>query len=101
AAPEAWASKTDQDAPRIWVQSRSAMRSLRARLFAATLGALALTLALTIGIGAVLTRREVDRVQVADVSRRADDGALQRRTSVSYKISNSLSGNVRTIIDVR
>ena len=34
----------------------------RARLFAATLGALALTLVLTIGIGAVLTRRQVDHV---------------------------------------
>jgi len=33
------------------------MKSLRARLFAATLAALALTLALTIGIGAILTRR--------------------------------------------
>jgi len=80
---------------------RSPLKSLRARLFAATLGALALTLALTIGIGAVLTRRQVDRVQVADVARRADDIALQRRTSVSYKIGNSLSGDVRTIIDVR
>jgi len=77
------------------------MKSLRSRLFAATLGALAVTLALTIGIGAVLTRRQVDRVQVADVARRADDGALQRRTSVSYRNSNLLTGNVRTIIDLR
>ena len=39
------------------------MRTLRARLFAATLAALALTLALTIAIGAVLTRRQVDKSQ--------------------------------------
>jgi signal transduction histidine kinase len=77
------------------------MKSLRARLFAATLGALAVTLALTIGIGAVLTRRQVDHVQVADLARRADDGALQRRTLVSYRNSNLLTGTVRTIIDLR
>jgi two-component system, OmpR family, sensor kinase len=59
------------------------------------------TLALTIGIGAVLTRRQVDKVQVADVARRADDAALDRRTSVSYKNGNVLSGNVRQIIDLR
>ena len=41
------------------------MRSLRGRLFAATLGALAVTLVLTIGIGAVLIRRQVDRSQAA------------------------------------
>jgi two-component system OmpR family sensor kinase len=70
-------------------------------LFAATLGALAVTLALTIGIGAVLTRRQVDKVQVADVARRADDVALERRASVSYKNSNVLSGDVRTIVDLR
>ena len=37
------------------------MKSLRARLFAATLAALAITLGLTLAIGAVLTRRQVDR----------------------------------------
>ena len=75
------------------------MKSLRGRLFAATLGALALTLVLTIGIGAVLTRRQVDHTQVANLARRADDVAFQRRTSVSYKNSNSLVGkNVRLII---
>jgi two-component system, OmpR family, sensor kinase len=78
------------------------MKSLRARLFAATLGALALTLVLTIGIGAVLTRRQVDHTQVANLARRADDVAFQRRTSVSYKNSNSLVGkNVRLIIEPR
>ena len=49
------------------------MKSLRARLFAATLAALAITLALTIAIGAMLTRRQVDRSQAATLARLADD----------------------------
>ena len=48
------------------------MRSLSGRLFASTLAALALTLALTIGIGAVLTRRQVDRSHAATLSSLAD-----------------------------
>ena len=77
------------------------MRSLRARLFAATLGALALTLALTIAIGGVLTRRQVDRSQAASVARRADDLALQRRQHVNYNRQNQLSGSVRIMIQPR
>jgi two-component system sensor histidine kinase BaeS len=77
------------------------MRSLRARLFAATLAALALTLALTIAIGAVLTRRQVDRSQGAALARRADDLALQRRQSVSYKRGNQQSGSVLIMIQLR
>ena len=57
------------------------MRTLRARLFAATLAALALTLVLTIAIGAVLTRRQVDKSQATSLARRADDLQLQRRRS--------------------
>ena len=77
------------------------MRSLRARLFAATLGALALTLALTIAIGGVLTRRQVDRSQAAAVARRADDLALQRRQHVNYNRQNQVSGTVRILIQPR
>ncbi len=77
------------------------MSSLRARLFAAMLAALALTLALTIGIGAVLTRRQVDRTQAAQLARRADDLALQRRQHVSYATQNVVSGGVRIWIDRR
>ena len=72
--------------------------SLRARLFAATLAALALTLALTIAIGAVLTRRQVDRSQAANVARLADDLALQRRQNVNYKTEDQLSGSTRILI---
>jgi two-component system sensor histidine kinase BaeS len=77
------------------------IRSLRGRLFAATLGALAVTLVLTIGIGAVLTRRQVDRSQAAALARRADDLAYQRRHSVSYVNENVLTGRTRTIVAPR
>lgn len=78
------------------------MRSLRARLFAGTLAALALTLALTIGIGAVLTRRQVDQSQASAVARRADDLASQRRQHVSYvRERRELAGNVLKLIQPR
>ena len=77
------------------------MRSLRARLFATTLAALALTLALTIAIGAVLTRRQVDKSQAAALARRADDLQLQRRRSPSYVNQDIQSGNVRVIVQPR
>jgi len=77
------------------------MRSLRARLFAATLAALALTLALTIAIGAVLTRRQVDKSQASALARRADDLQLQRRRSPSYINQDIQSGNVRIIVQPR
>ena len=77
------------------------MKPLRARLFAATLAALALTLALTIAIGAVLTRRQVDRTQAASVARLADELALQRRENVNYKTEDQLSGSTRILIQPR
>ena len=92
AAAEARPAGPDPHAPRRRLQGRLAVNSLRARLFAATLAALALTLALTIAIGAVLTRRQVDRTQVTALARRADDLALQRRANVSYVNQNTLSG---------
>ncbi|HEX4680420.1 MAG TPA: HAMP domain-containing sensor histidine kinase [Gaiellaceae bacterium] len=77
------------------------MRSLRARLFAATLAALALTLALTIAIGAVLTRRQVDRSQAVNIARRADDLAQERRQNVNYKRRNDVVGGVLTMVEPR
>jgi len=77
------------------------MKSLRARLFAATLAALALTLALTIGIGAILTRRQVDRSQASALARLADDFALQRRQSVSYRNQDMNEGQVRILVQPR
>ena len=75
--------------------------SLRWRLFAATLAALAGTLALTIGIGAVLTRQQVDRSQATQLGRQADALALQRRQNVSYRTQDELVGQVRTMIQPR
>jgi two-component system, OmpR family, sensor kinase len=77
------------------------MRSLRSRLFAATLAALAITLALTIAIGAVLTRRQVDRSQALALARRADDLAQERRQHVSYRRGNSESGAVLIMVQLR
>jgi two-component system OmpR family sensor kinase len=77
------------------------VRSLRARLFAATLAALALTLALTIGIGAILTRRQVDRSQASAVAGRADDRQSQRRQHVSYATEDKVTNGVRTLIRAR
>ena len=77
------------------------MRTLRGRIFAATLAALGLTLCLTIAIGAVLTRRQVNQSQASSLARRADDLAAQRRASVSYVNQNSVSGSVRVLIQPR
>jgi two-component system OmpR family sensor kinase len=75
--------------------------SLRARLFAVTLAALALTLALTIGISAVLTRRQVDRSQASALAGRADDLASQRLQHVSYATENRVTKGVRVVIAQR
>ena len=60
------------------------MISLRSRLFVATLAALVLTLTLTIGIGAVLTRGQVDAAQARALDSEADILSQQRRSTVSY-----------------
>jgi len=77
------------------------VNSLRARLFVSTLAALAVTLALTIAISAFLTRRQVDRSQAANIARRADDLAQQRRQDVNYKRQNVVVGGVRQMIEPR
>jgi two-component system, OmpR family, sensor kinase len=77
------------------------LKTLRGRLFAATLAALGLTLALTIGIGAVLTRQQVDHTQVVALSRLADNQAASRRQSVSYQNSDQVVGGVREIVNLR
>jgi two-component system sensor histidine kinase BaeS len=77
------------------------MRSLRGRLFAATLAALAITLALTLAIGAVLTRRQVDRSQAATLARIADDRAVDRREHVTYRRGNQQLGSVLVMVQQR
>jgi two-component system, OmpR family, sensor kinase len=77
------------------------LTTLRGRLFAATLAALALTLILTIAVGAVLIRQQVDRAQVSVLAGQADSVAASREHAINYKNSNSVSGGVRTIVDER
>ena len=77
------------------------MRSLRARLFAATLAALAITLGLSLLIGAVLTRRQVDRSQASTLARLADDRATDRRKHVSYRRGNETLGSILVMVQLR
>jgi signal transduction histidine kinase len=77
------------------------MRSLRARLFAATLAALGITLALSLVIGAVLTRRQVDRSQASTLARLADDRAADRRKHVTYRRGNETLGSILVMVQPR
>jgi signal transduction histidine kinase len=77
------------------------MKSLRARLFAATLAALGITLALSLVIGAVLTRRQVDRSQASTLARLADDRAADRRQHVSYRRGNETLGSILVMVQER
>ena len=61
-----------------------------------------MTLVLTIAIGAVLTRRQVDKNQAAAIRFQADELALQRRQSVNYiKVDRPLSGKTRELVQPR
>jgi two-component system sensor histidine kinase BaeS len=77
------------------------MRSLRARLVLATLAALGITLALSLVIGAVLTRRQVDRSQASTLARLADDRAADRRRHVSYRRGNEQLGSILVMVQTR
>jgi two-component system sensor histidine kinase BaeS len=77
------------------------MRSLRARLVLATLAALGITLALSLVIGAVLTRRQVDRSQASTLARLADDRAADRRKNVNYKRGNETIGSIFVMVQER
>ncbi|HEX4518173.1 MAG TPA: HAMP domain-containing sensor histidine kinase [Gaiellaceae bacterium] len=77
------------------------MKTLRGRLFAATLAALALTLALTIGIGAILTRQQVDHAQVVALERQANSIAAADRQSVNYTNKTTVSGGLIERTDLR
>ena len=75
--------------------------SLRGRLFVALMASLALTLLLTIAIGAIITRQQVDRSQASALARQADSAAAARRASPDYRVSNIVSGGVTTIVGLR
>jgi two-component system OmpR family sensor kinase len=72
--------------------------SLRTRLFAALLAVVALTLVVTIALGAVLTRRQVDRNQATALARRADDLATRERQRPSYVVETYTIGAVRVFV---
>ncbi|MGN6797467.1 MAG: ATP-binding protein [Gaiellaceae bacterium] len=77
------------------------MKSLRGRLFASTLAALAITLGLSLVIGAVLTRRQVDRSQASTLARLADDRAADRRQHVSYRRGTETLGSILVMVQER
>ena len=77
------------------------MKSLRARLVLATLAALAITLGLTVVIGGILTRRQVDRSQASTLARLADDRAADRRKHVSYRRGNETLGSILVMVQLR
>ncbi len=75
--------------------------TLRGRVFAAILSAVALTLILTVAVATILTKNQVDRVQANALARQADSVAASRQRSVSYVNSNTIESGVRTIVDPR
>jgi two-component system, OmpR family, sensor kinase len=72
--------------------------TLRGRLFAALFGVVALTLVLTIALGALLTRRQVDHNQAASLARRADDLATRERQRPSYVVESYDLGAARVLV---
>jgi two-component system sensor histidine kinase BaeS len=72
--------------------------TLRGRLFAALFGVVALTLVLTIALGALLTRRQVDHNQATSLARRADDLATRERQRPSYVVESYDLGAARVLV---
>jgi two-component system OmpR family sensor kinase len=72
--------------------------TLRGRLFAALFGVVALTLVLTVALGALLTRRQVDHNQAASIARRADDLATRERQRPSYVVESYDLGAARVLV---
>jgi len=77
------------------------MNSLRARLFAADARSACPDLALTIGIGAVLTRRQVDKTQVSELAQRADDFAQTRRAERQLREPGPACRRLRVVVAPR
>jgi two-component system OmpR family sensor kinase len=72
--------------------------TLRRRLFAALFGVVALTLVLTIALGGLLTRRQVEHNEAAGLARRADDLATRERQRPSYVVESFDLGAARVLI---
>jgi signal transduction histidine kinase len=77
------------------------LKTLRGRLFVAVLAAIVVSVALTVAIGAALTRRTADDNVRAGLARRADALAAQEQRRPSYIAENYLVGSVRVVVDRR
>ena len=77
------------------------MKTLRGRLFVAVLAAIVVSVALTVAIGATLTRRTADRSTRVNLAHRADLLAAEEQQQPSYIAENYLADNVRVIVDRR
>jgi two-component system sensor histidine kinase BaeS len=77
------------------------MKTLRGRLFVAVLAAIVVSVALTVAIGAALTRRTADTNTRVSLARRADLLATEEAQQPSYIAEHYLSDPVRVIVDRR
>jgi two-component system, OmpR family, sensor kinase len=77
------------------------VRTLRGRLFVAVLAAIVVSVALTVAIGATLTRRTADKNDRTTLARRADLLAAEEAQQPSYIAEHYLSSPVRVIVDRR
>ncbi len=77
------------------------MTTLRGRLFVAILAAIVASVALTVAIGAALSRRTADSNDRAALARRADLLAAEESQQPSYIAENYVAGSVRVIVDRR
>ena len=67
------------------------MKTLRGRLFVAVLAAIVVSVALTVAIGATLTRRTADRSTRVNLAHRADLLAAEEQQQPSYIAENYLA----------
>jgi two-component system sensor histidine kinase BaeS len=77
------------------------VKTLRGRLFVAILAAIVVSVALTVAIGAALTRRTADHSTRVSLAHRADLLAAEEQQQPSYIAENYLADNVRVIVDRR
>ena len=73
------------------------MRTLRGRLFVAVLAAIVVSVALTVAIGAALTRRTAHQNDRTTLARRADLLATEEGRQPSYIAENYIAGSVRVM----
>jgi len=77
------------------------MKTLRGRLFVAVLAAIVVSVALTVAIGATLTRRTADRNTRASLAHSADVLAAEEQQQPSYIVEDYPAGAIRVIANRR